>query len=57
MLIIAAAICSCVAYLIGAAIANEPGINLPGFGVALTVITMGIFIMVQIRMSNKNKPE
>ncbi len=53
MLIIAAAICSCVAYLTGAAIENKPGVNLPGFGIALTIITMGIFIMVQIRMSKK----
>ena len=57
MLVIAAAICSSVAYLIGAAIENEPGVNLPGFGIALTIITMGIFIMVQIRMIHKGKAE
>ena len=42
-------VCSLIAYLIGAMIEIMPTMNLPGFGVALTVITMGGFILFQQR--------
>lgn len=42
-------ICTFVAYWVGAAIEISPGINFPGFGNALAVITMGGFIMFQLK--------
>lgn len=38
-------ICSFIAYLIGATIEIQPSMIVPGFGVALAVITMGGFIL------------
>ena len=40
-----AVICSFFAYLIGAAIEISPSVNLPGFGIVLTVLTMGSMIV------------
>ncbi len=48
-MVILSVICSFAAYVIGAVIENTPGVNLPGFGVALAVITMGAFILSKSR--------
>ena len=47
--ILAAAVSSLAAYVIGTAVELLDGVYLPGFGLALTVITMGAFILFQLR--------
>lgn len=48
-MVVLSVVCSLVAYLIGSVIEIMPGVNLPGFGVAFTVITMESFIMFTSR--------
>lgn len=47
--ILAAAVSSLVAYFIGTTVELLDGVHLPGFGLTLTVITMGAFILFQLR--------
>lgn len=47
--VLAAVFSSFAAYVIGSVVELESGINLPGFGLALTVITMGAFILFRLR--------
>lgn len=47
--ILAAAVSSLAAYFIGTTVELLDGVHLPGFGLALTVITMGAFILFQLR--------
>ena len=41
-------ICTFAAYAFGVSIETNPNVYVPGFGVVLTVIVMGAFIMFQI---------
>ena len=47
--ILAAAVSSLAAYFIGTTVELLDGVHLPGFGLTLTVITMGAFILSQLR--------
>ena len=48
-MVILSVFCSFIAYYIGGNIEVSPDKNAPGFGVALVVITMGSFIMFNLR--------
>ncbi len=48
-MVVLSVFCSLAAYIVGSAIEIMPGINLPGFGIALSGITMGGFLMFQLR--------
>jgi hypothetical protein len=52
-MVVLSAVCSFIAYLLGTAIEIRPTVNLPGFGIALALITMGSFILFQLKR-NKN---
>lgn len=47
--VLAAVLSAFAAYVIGSVVELESGVNLPGFGLALTVITMGAFILFRMR--------
>ena len=47
--VFAGVLASAAAYVIGSVVELESGVNLPGFGIALTVITMGAVILFRLR--------
>ena len=53
MMIILSVIASLGLGIIGTALNNDFGLNIPDLGAILSVVTMGTFIMIEVKKQNK----